>query len=340
MKLTKLIKVFSRYQLNILNTIDCENQIIIWRLIDGKPGHENQSLGLVNSLRQKVNSKCFDIRVSNDLDALFNLFTATWGLASGLPLPDLIIGAGHATHLHALAAKRAFGGKIIILMQPSLPVSWFDLCLIPEHDAYRGRGEYLETRGVLNPIKPDGQHHQNKSLIMVGGSSKHCLWKTSDLVAQVYELVKKNPNIEYTLTTSRRTPKDFISAVKRIHFSNLMIVPFADTESGWVSKQLAESASAWVTEDSVSMVYESLTANVAVGLLNLDTMRDSRVTRGVKSLVSQGLVTRFDFSGMYQNKLSPVLGFTEANRCSNWILERWMQPRAAQKHVCESQLEF
>jgi uncharacterized protein len=317
-----------------------ENPLIIWRLIDGKPGHENQSLGLVNSLTSQVSCQFFDIKVSNAPEALFNLFTATWGLASGLPLPDLIIGAGHATHLHALAAKRAFGGKTIVLMQPSLPVSWFDLCLIPQHDAYRGSGAYLETRGVLNPIKPDGQHHQNNSFIMVGGPSKHCEWVTSEVVAQVYELVKQNPNIEYTLTTSRRTPKDFISAVKRIHFSNLMIVPYADTQSGWVARRLAESASAWVTEDSVSMVYESLTANVAVGLLNLHTMRESRVTRGVKNLVNQELVTRFDFLGAYQNKLRPVLGFTEANRCSNWILERWMQPRSAQKPAYESQLEF
>jgi len=326
--------------LNIDNNLKRENEIIIWRLIDGKPGHENQSLGLVNSLKSKASCNCFDIKVSIPLEALFNLFTSTWSLGKNLPFPDLIVCAGHATHLHALAARRAFGGKAIVLMQPSLPVSWFDLCLIPEHDAYRGRGEYLETRGVLNPIKPDGQHHQNKSLIMVGGPSKHYEWETLDLITQVYELVKQNPNIEYTLTTSRRTPKDFISAVKRIHFSNLMIVPFADTQSGWVGRMLAESASAWVTEDSVSMVYESLTANVAVGLLNLHTRRESRVTKGVKNLVSKGLVTRFDFSGMYQNKLRPVLGFTESNRCSNWILDRWIQTRATQKPAFESQLEF
>lgn len=326
--------------LNNDSVLKTDNPLIIWRLIDGKPGHENQSLGLVNALTNNVDCQCFDIKVSNAVEALFNLLTATWGLASGLPVPDLIVGAGHATHLHALAAKRAFGGKTIVLMQPSFPVSWFDLCLIPQHDAYRGGGKYLETRGVLNPIKPDGEHHQNKSLIMVGGPSKHCKWDTANLVAQVYELVKQNQRIEYTLTTSRRTPKDFVSAVKRIHFSNLNIVPFGETQSGWVASALAASASAWVTEDSVSMVYESLTANVAVGLLNLHAIRESRVTRGVKHLVNQGLVTRFDFQGFYQNRLRPVQGFTEANRCSHWILQRWMQPRLTQKPAFETQFEF
>lgn len=311
--------------MNTFNDLERGNQIIIWRLIDGKPGHENQSLGLVNALTNKKNCQHFDIQVSNSFEAIFGLLTATWSLASGLPPPDLIIGAGHATHLHALAAKKAFGGKTILLMQPSLPVSWFDLCLIPKHDAYRGGGEYLETRGVLNSIKPDGPHDKNKSLIMVGGPSKHFKWTSSDLVAQIYELVNQNPSIQYTLTTSRRTPKDFVSAIKRIHFSNLTIVAFSETQPDWVAIQLAKSGSAWVTEDSVSMVYESLTANVAVGLLNLKCLRESRVSRGVNSLVSQGLVSRFDFLQEYKNTLQSVSGFTEANRCSDWILEHWKQ---------------
>lgn len=328
-----------RIQLNTFNVLERENQIIIWRLIDGKPGHENQSLGLVNAIANKKNCQYFDIKVSNGFEAFFSLITTTWSLASRLPPPDLIISAGHATHLHTLAAKRAFGGKTIVLMKPSLPVSWFDLCLIPQHDAYRGVGEYLETKGVLNTIKSDGPHEKNKSLIMVGGPSKHFKWASSNLVAQIYELVNQNSNIQYTLTTSRRTPKNFVSAIKRIHFSNLTIVTFADTHPGWVAMQLANSASAWVTEDSVSMVYESLTANVAVGLLNLQSLRESRVSRGVNNLVNQGFVSRFDFLQEYKNTLHSVFGFTEANRCSDWILEHWVQSRTAQKTIFNTHIE-
>lgn len=326
--------------MNTVNALQNESPLIIWRLIDGKPGHENQSLGLVNSLSAKVKCQCFDIKVSNAFEALFNLFTATWGLASGLPLPDLIIGAGHATHLHALAAKRAFGGKTIILMQPSLPVSWFDLCLIPKHDQYRGGGEYIETKGLLNPIRPEGEHDQNNALVMIGGPSKHSEWSTPDLIAQVYELVRQNPEITYTLTTSRRIPKDFISAVKRIHFSNLKIVPFEYTEKDWVARKLAASKYAWVTEDSVSMVYESLTASVAVGLLSVRAKREGRVSRGVQQLINQDFVTRFDFLGVYKNKLHAVAGFVEADRCGDWILHRWMQPRSAPKPAFETKYNF
>jgi uncharacterized protein len=322
------------------NVLDLDNQLIIWRLIDGKAGHENQSLGLVNSLTSKAKCQCFDIKVSNTVDGLLGLFSSTWSLGLGLPLPDLIIGAGHATHLHVLAAKRAYGGKSIVLMQPSLPVAFFDLCLIPQHDEYQGRGTFIETRGVLNPIKPGGEHHHNKALLMIGGPSKHCEWDTLKLIAQVYELVNHNPDITYTLTTSRRTPKDFISAVKRIHFANLTIVPFEQTGKGWVAQQLSESATAWVTEDSVSMVYEALTAGVAVGLLNLSVKQNSRVSRGVQQLISQGLVSRFDFLEVYKNKLKAVVGFVEADRCSQWMLQHWLQPRTSKQPTFETQLEF
>lgn len=308
------------------NKVDINASLKIWRLIDGKAGHENQTLGLVQSLASKVSCQCFEIRVSNSLEALFSILTSTWGLCSGLPLPDLIIGAGNATHLHAIAAKRLFGGRTIILMKPSIPVNLFDLCLIPDHDNYQGSGEFINTKGVLNPIKPQGEHKQNKSLIMIGGNSKHFDWDTLELIGQVYELVKQNPDIEYTLTTSRRTPKDFTLAVKRIHFANLKIIPFAETHPNWVAEKLAESAAAWVTEDSVSMVYESLTANVAVGLLNVRSKKQSRVSKGVQSLVNHNLVTRFDLFGMYQLKLSPVPGFSEAERCCNWILNSWIAP--------------
>ncbi len=315
------------------------SQITVWRLIDGKPGHENQSLGLVNALAAQANCQTIDIEISNGFEAIISYLSSTWGLGAGLPIPDIIVGAGHATHLHMLAAQRAYGGKTIVLMQPSLPVSMFDLCLIPEHDQYQGGGEFLETKGVLNHIKPDGLHHENQALIMIGGPSKHCDWDTLKLIAQVYELVKHNPNIDYTLTTSRRTPKAFVSAVKRIHFSNLSIVPFEETAKGWVARKLSESAYAWVTEDSVSMVYEALTAQVAVGLLNMPVKRDSRVTRGIQKLIKQGFVARFDFLQVYQQKLKVAVGFVESDRCSRWVLQSWMQPTRTNRPIIQTQLE-
>lgn len=302
------------------------NPIVIWRLLDGKPGHETQTLGLVKSLQRHQACESFDIRVSGQVESLFNVASATWPFARGLPLPDLIVGAGHRTHLPMLAARRAYGGKAVVLMQPSLPVALFDLCLIPQHDRYRGGGNYIETRGVLNPLHAEGRHEENRTLIMIGGPSRHYGWDTVNMLSQIRQLLAHRPWMQYTLTTSRRTPADFIVGLHSLSAPNLRVVPFSQTQPGWVAEQLAQSATAWVSEDSVSMVYEALTAQVAVGLLNLPLKQENRVSRGVEHLLQQGMIVRFDSDAHYQQRLHPVAGFTEADRCANWILRRWLQP--------------
>lgn len=306
-----------------------EKSLIIWRLTDGKPGHQSQSQGLVNALKAKMPCESFDIPVTGRLQPVFDLFSAIWPAGQGLPLPDFIIGAGHRTHLHMLAAKKVYGGQTVVLMQPSLPVSFFDLSLIPEHDRYQGNGAVIETRGVLNPIQAHGSHNKDQSLIMIGGPSKHCDWDTHRVVSQITQLCKQNPNVNYCLTTSRRTPSDLVTVMLSLAISNLDIVPFEETEQGWVAEKLANSFSAWITEDSVSMVYEALTAQTAVGLLNMPIKRENRVSRGMNTLIADGHIVRFDSLGLYKSQLRPVAGFMESNRCADWILHHWLQPTSA-----------
>jgi len=310
--------------------------LVIWRLIDGKPGHQNQSLGLVNSIKKKRVCEVFDINISNGFDALVSLFTSNWHFGNDLPAPDLIIGAGHATHLHLLAAKKIYGGKTIVLMQPSLPVPFFDLCMIPLHDNYKGWGNFIETRGVLNAIEKstlslDTTHNQQRSLIMLGGPSKHFEWNGQWVLRQLDDLINLNPETHYTLTTSRRTPKEFLETLSQINLPNIEIVPFDQTDANWVARQLNQSSTAWITEDSVSMVYESLTANVGVGLLNLHAKAQNRVVKGIKTLVDKGYVTKFDGTLDCQGRLKPVLHFNEANRCSELVFKHLLQPQKTRK---------
>lgn len=297
--------------------------MVIWRLIDGKPGHENQTLGLVNALKRFTRCECIDIPVDGAGNALVHYMTASWPAGMALVKPDLILGAGHATHLHLLAARRAYGGKTIVLMQPSLPVAWFDLCLIPEHDQYQGSGSFIETKGVLNTIRPDGEHAAARALIMIGGECRHFAWDDEKVAYQVQQLVSHHPATQFTLTTSRRTPKSFLAILNVVTPHNLEVVPFEATTPGWVAAKLAQSSTAWITEDSVSMVYEALTAQVAVGILNLETARESRVSRGLKKLINRNLVVPFNYAGTYRNALKPVPGFAEADRCAHWIMHRW-----------------
>ncbi|MES9888141.1 MAG: ELM1/GtrOC1 family putative glycosyltransferase, partial [Candidatus Sedimenticola sp. 6PFRAG1] len=94
------------------------------------------------------------------------------------------------------------------------------------------------------------------------------------------------------------------------------------TGPGWVAEKLAESSVAWVTEDSVSMVYESLTAGVEVGLLSVPEKSESRVSRGLSCLVKDGLVT--DFVGWKEHGFvkSADMQFSESDRCAEWIVSK------------------
>lgn len=303
-----------------------QSPLIIWRIIDGKPGHLAQSEGLIKALARKHACLSFDIPLQATVQNLRALAGGHWPAGQELPRPDFIIGAGHRTHLTMLAAKRVYGGQTIVLMQPSLPVRLFDLCLIPEHDQYRGNSSILETRGVLNPMQPQGAHLRNKTLIMIGGPSKHFGWQGDALIAQIIRLCRDNPEQHFCLTTSRRTPADFLPALELRALNNLSIVPFETTEKGWIARQLADSYRAWITEDSTSMVYEALTARTAVGILTMPTKRENRIARGVQDLLRSQLVAQFDTRGNYKALMHPVSGFTEADRCADWILNAWQQP--------------
>lgn len=308
-----------------------QSTLVIWRLLDSKPGHAHQSLGLVNAIAAHTPTTVFDIAVSGVGDGWLAWLTGAWPLGHALPPPDLIVGAGHHTHLPMLAAQKAYGGKTICLMQPTLPVFCFDVCLIPEHDRYQGWGNFIETRGVINHLNVSAQQPRDphKTVLMVGGPSKHYAWDTAAVVAQVYGLVSAQPTQQFVLTTSRRTPASFLNAVRRVHAANLKIVPHAQTDADWVARELSQASTAWVTEDSVSMVYEALTAQVAVGLINVQALSQSRVARGIDRLVQKGMVVRYDASGAYQSALRPVQQFNEAQRCSRLLLDYLWSPTPA-----------
>lgn len=318
------------------------SSLVVWRLLDGKPGHEHQSLGLVNEMRQRLAIEVIDLPVGSGGAGWMYLAAGVWPAGKQLPKPDMIIGAGHATHGHMLAAKRAYGGRTVCMMQPSLPAEMFDVCLIPEHDQYRGFSSFIETRGVINHIQPAdaGKKDSSDVLIMIGGPSKHFHWDELGVIAQVYDLVRKSAEVNFVLTTSRRTPASFVSAMHRVSLTNLTIIPIEETGKDWVQSTLARVSSAWVTEDSVSMVYEALTAQVAVGLINLSAKGKSRVSLGIEKLIDRQLVARYDPYGLYRQYMRPVLGFNEASRCSDALLSYFYFNRTSTRGRLVSRLTW
>ena len=135
------------------------------------------------------------------------------------------------------------------------------------------------------------------------------------------------PGTSRTATDSRRTPEATSVDLKEIaerSEDQLTYTPATQTPDGWVAEQLRRCGVCWVTEDSVSMVYEALTAGARLGLLPvLRAGAAGRVARGVESLVQRGWVTAYDdwINGKPLPEDRPALN--EADRVARLIVERF-----------------
>ena len=240
-----------------------------------------------------------------------------------LPPPDLLLGAGHASHFHLLAARRRFGGRCVVLMKPSLPRAWFDLCIVPEHDGAGPMQNQLITRGVLNTIRSGGEHNEEVGLAVIGGPSRHYRWDDGALLQQLEQLIRARPKRRWWLTSSRRTPAALLGRLAG-ELNGVEFVPYPKASGDWLAERLAEAGEVWVSEDSVSMIYEALSSGARVGLLAVPRQGCSRVSRGVDRLVGDGWVGA---PGDMRLAEGPGQEINEADRCAQWINERWLNAR-------------
>lgn len=295
---------------------------IIWQIHDGKPGHRNQLRGLTNALAKIVPIEVHSMEAPSRRSSLGAFFSRRFLPGKNLPRPNLILGAGHATHLAVLAAKRACGGRTVILMKPTLPTRLFNLCIVPEHDGVANSGNVVTTRGVLNVVRPSTRHDSSAGLLLIGGPSAAHGWSNDRMIEQILAVVHSDPEIQWHLTTSRRTPASFLPELGQRVVDNLTITPHERTEATWVPNRLASTSQVWVSADSVSMVYEALTSGAAVGILEVPSEKLGRVAAGMQKLVVEGWVT--EFSGWQPgNRLDfPREQLDEASRCARLVYDR------------------
>ncbi len=298
-------------------------RLILWLVTDGKPGHRSQLEGLARALARHAEVDARWIDAPTRGASLAALLRGRFPAGDGLPDPDFVVGCGHATHLPVLAARRARGGRSVILMKPSLPLGWFDLCVIPQHDHPPARDNVIATRGVLNTARASVHQKPTQGLFLIGGPSKHHKWDDKTLLTQIRQVVKETPDMRWALTTSRRTPPATVEALAALRRVGVEVIPFEQTDPGWVIDAITVSSQVWVTEDSVSMIYESLTSGAATGLLWVPRQDLDRVTEGVEQLVKEGLVTPFLAWKETHLLVKPPVPINEADRVAQHVLSWW-----------------
>jgi mitochondrial fission protein ELM1 len=286
---------------------------------DGKAGHVNQSLGLADALCR--------LRPALSVVTLPLLSAATaWArlLRPGSAVQgfDLLIAAGHRTHLSLLAYGRVERCPTVVLMRPSLPGWLFALRVEPRHDGGVESGRCWLSEGPLNRMRPAAQRSE-EGLILVGGPSKHYRWDTQAVLDQIAAICARGGR--WVMSGSRRTPEGFMEQIDALKLDNLEAHRPEELPAGWLAERLPGAPACWVSPDSASMVYEAMSAGCAVGVFDLEPLTGSRVAAAIADLGDRGLVTSF---GGFRRGLTPAAPsqpLAEADRIAARILQRgWL----------------
>jgi mitochondrial fission protein ELM1 len=315
----------SNYALQCLcrqpHAVGVAKTLVLWLLVDGKRGHENQSLGLAEAIIRRVPAKIHRIDLSLKAGLISRILSAN-AESRSLPAPDFILAAGHATHAPLLWLSKSHGACGIVLMRPSLPSALFDCIIVPEHDYPNlpKAGNILLTKGALNRVTPVNGTREGK-LILIGGPSKIHGWNEAELIDMLAKITDRGG---WELTDSRRTPKGFAERA-RAHLPGVVIHSYQESDREWLPGRIRRAEEIWVTEDSVSMIYESLSGGARVGLLPIPRLKQSaRVLRGIDGLISDGYLTSYEtWLNTQHLTVAPNL-LSEADRCAGELIQRGM----------------
>ncbi len=302
--------------------------------VEGSPGHEKQSLAVIGELKRKTDVVIERVDLSRvsrtqKIKLFFSYFLLPDG---GCPLAecdsDILLGTGSKTHFSILAAKKKFNIPAVICMAPdSYLLNRFDLCFVPRHDGLTAGDTVFLTDGP--PVSPVNGESRNsrKGLILIGGPiPQNDGWSSEDICSCVEKIILREADVHWSISTSPRTPEETAEELKQLADSreNLIFYHFRDTPKGWIEEKYGESEFAWITVDSMSMVYEALTAGCRIGLLPLKWKSEH-----TKHQLSMSFLAERDLAVSFENwsagkELSDRNNtFNEAQRCADEIMRRW-----------------
>jgi uncharacterized protein len=295
----------------------------VWIMTDGKPGMENQCLGLAEELVALGGAPPVVKRLSPRfpwsalppqfwLSPLSTPATTDGRKAGPLvpPWPDILIATGRQTVAPALAIKRASGGATfcVQIQNPAWRREAFDLLAIPKHDGVSG-DNVIETFGALHRVTPGRIRaeaekfrgmlsHLPRPLIavLIGGSNKQYRMTeavTQRLAANLRRLCTEH-GAGLAVTASRRTGTE-----NEKHLRAAL-----DDASCWFWDGSGDNPyfgllgladAVVVTADSVSMVSEACATGKPVHVIELDG-GSAKFARFHEGLRAAGITRPFDGS--------------------------------------------
>jgi mitochondrial fission protein ELM1 len=241
---------------------------------------------------------------------------------------DLLIGSGSRTHLPLLLYKKKYAIPAVTCMMPPRHLrKRFDVCFVPEHDRRSDGANILLTAGAPNCSVNKRKHQTDCGLILLGGiDTKSHYWDSQQLVRMIEKICTTEKQKSWTITSSPRTPRETVTLIEELvrSYANVQFFDYRKTPGGWIEEQYDKNSVVWVSADSVSMIYEALTAGCSVGILPVVWRRaKSKFKRNVDHLLEKKMVQSFSLWEEGNTTFPPSTELNEAQRCADWILQKW-----------------
>ena len=297
---------------------------ILW-IKDGKKGHEKQVQALLEELSKTIDIKIYqeDYHISS-LKRFFDIFHHSTSyvfkkydsckILKSYNQNDvhLVVGAGSNIHIRILLLKKAlkdiYNKDIIAIsvLTPSFFKNEFDFICAPKHDEiklsnYKNIVFFEGSIAKVSTQEPD----DDIGLIGLGGTNKHFVFNEDDLIKQIEYILSLYPNKDWYLFSSRRTTELMISKINILSnsYSNLI------TTHQSFDEIIRRASIKFITQDSMNMVYESLSSKGQTLVFNMKYKNENKITKQIKKLLENkqiGYIENISMSdGLKKIKIQP-----------------------------------
>ncbi|MGO9487027.1 MAG: mitochondrial fission ELM1 family protein [Rhodomicrobium sp.] len=291
---------------------------VCWCLTDGRPGMENQTVGLAEAMGLKPVVKRVFLKtpwriLSPHIAAFKRYAISNRGDQVAPPWPDILIATGRPSVLPPLYVKEQSGGRTFIV-QLQNPVSFrsrFDRIVVPAHDGVSG-GNMIVMEGALHRITPErlaaeaprwesrfaGLPRPRLGVLLGGPNARFGMGseEIQKLASQLKALASQGWGL--LITGSRRTGAANIEALRQALEGLPAFISDGEGDNPYFG-MLAHADAFIVTCDSVNMVTEACSTGKPVHVAMLPTpgrrgggMRD-KFARFHRSLQESGRTRPF-----------------------------------------------
>ncbi len=336
------------------NKVNFSQKILV--LTDHRPGTNNQSLALA----QEIGLEYEVIEVKHSfLSMLPNFFLNSSWLRleknSGEALqnklqkdgyPDLIISGGRRLAVIAKIIKEQseFYSRIIQIMKPQLPVTVFDIIILPEHDEFKYRQDkrLIFMIGALNLITKDslslakeqflttiGANKKNKIALLLGGKTRGYKFSKSQAVdlAKFINKIAKKEKATILIANSRRTEEKINKILKNNLDCDYQFFDWKDYKSSNRNPYkaiLAYSDKLIVSADSISMISECCSTQKPTYVFNCNKMPSKKHQRFLQYMLRNVFVKKLNTNKGYLKEFEPKK-LQESKRIASIIKFRYLK---------------